>query len=125
MWIKPYGGKNITTRVMTFWCSLLYKRIDTSKRITVMLRISVLAAIILRDALLGSDLKPNLGLRLNRNNGKLSLKLNGFHVNDRIMWIAGTPLIVVDGITENELGDVIIDIDDVNEDNDLVIRQYV
>jgi len=90
-----------------------------------MLKISVLAGIILRDALLRSDLKPNLGLRLNRSEGQLSLKLNGFYLNDRIIWCAGTPLIVVDGLVEAELGDAIIDIDDVNEDNDLVIRRSI
>jgi len=51
-----------------------------------MLRISVLAAILLKEALSNSNIQPEKGLRLHRHDGLLVLKSDSLHPDDRILW---------------------------------------
>lgn len=88
-----------------------------------MLRISVLAAITLKEALRKSHIQQNQALRLQRQDGQLLLKLNDLHLDDRIMLYAEKPLIIVHPALADELGNALIDIDDSEGGNELVLRR--
>ncbi len=90
-----------------------------------MIQVSEMAAIALLESLQASGVEPDKGLRLKKEDSKLTLKVDTPDNNDRVIWHSKCAVLIVDRDTEEKIGDALVDVDEKPEDARLVLRRHV
>ncbi len=82
-----------------------------------------LAKAVIYEALRQSGVENDVGLRTTRGNGKLLMKLDKPNQNDTVIKLNQSSIIIIGSNLEAEIGDLIIDINPVEDENELVLRR--
>ena len=90
-----------------------------------MIHVSEIAAIVLLESLQASGVEPNKGLRLKKQDRRLTLKVDTANDNDRVIWHNKCAVLIVDQDTEEEIGDAMVDVDEKPEEARLVLRRHI
>jgi len=77
-----------------------------------MIEVSELAATALVQSLEASCVEPEKGFRLTKKEDRFALEIDSPAENDRVIKHEGAIALMVDQVTEEEVGDVLIDVED-------------
>lgn len=88
-----------------------------------MLKATPLAKAVIYEALRQSGIENEVGLRITRGNSKLMMNLDRPDRDDVVIEVNESPVIIVDSNLAAELGDLVIDINPIEEEDDLVLRR--
>jgi hypothetical protein len=89
------------------------------------IQVSEIAAIALLESLQASGVEPDKGLRLKKEDDKLTLKVATPNKDDRVVWHNKCAVLIVDQDTEEEIGDALVDVDEKPEEARLVLRRHI
>jgi len=87
-----------------------------------MIEVSELAANALAQSLQMSGVEPEKGFRLTRQEDKFALEIDSPAQEDKVIEHEGTIVLMVDQDTEEEVGDVLIDVEDRPDGPQLMMR---
>ncbi|MBE0431303.1 MAG: hypothetical protein IBX67_05710 [Dehalococcoidia bacterium] len=87
-----------------------------------MIEVSELAANALAQSLQMSGVEPEKGFRLTRQEDKFALEIDSPAQEDKVIEHEGTIVLMVDQDTEQEVGDVLIDVEDRPDGPQLMMR---
>lgn len=87
-----------------------------------MIEVSELAANALAQSLQMSGIEPEKGFRLTRQEDRFALEIDSPAQEDRVIEHEGTVVLMVDQDTEEEVGDVLIDVEDRPDGPQLMMR---
>lgn len=87
-----------------------------------MIEVSHLAANVLVQSLEASGVKPDKGFRLTRKEDRFALEIDSPAEDDRVINHRGAIALMVDQSTEEEVGDVLIDVEERADGPQLMMR---
>jgi len=87
-----------------------------------MIEVSNLAANALAQSLEASGAEPEKGFRLTKKEDRFALEIDSPAEDDRVIKYGGTIALMVDQSTEEEVGDVLIDVEATSDGPQLMMR---
>ena len=87
-----------------------------------MIEVSELAATALVQSLKASGVEPEKGFRLTKKEDGFALEIDSPAENDRVIKHEGAIALMVDQVTEEEVGDVLIDVEERADGPQLMMR---
>jgi hypothetical protein len=89
------------------------------------IQVSEIAAIALLESLQASGVGADRGLRLKKEDNKMTLKVDNPKNNDRVIRYDECTVLIVDQDTEEKIGDATVDVDKKSEEARLVLRRHI